>query len=294
MTRHDDAALAGAYAYCVRRAREHYENFPVASRLLPAAMRPHIAAIYAFAREADDFADEPGLQPDERLRRLDDWGRRLAIAGAAPEKVPVDDQVFLALSATIQQCRLPVALFEDLLSAFRQDVTTTRYATWKDVLDYCRRSANPVGRLVLRVAGYDDRTLDESSDAFCTALQLVNFWQDLERDWAIGRVYVPEDDMSRANARLDDLARKAMNAEWRTAMAVVAHRTRDLFRAGRRVCDGVRGRLRWELRATWLGGVRILDQLERVQFDVFNHRPTLGARDLPVLLRDAILWSARS
>jgi squalene synthase HpnC len=183
-----------------------------------------------------------------------------------------------------------VGLFEDLLSAFRQDVTTTRYESWTDVLDYCRRSANPVGRLVLRVAGYDNPRLDAASDAVCTALQLTNFWQDLERDWSIGRLYVPGDDRARAGAHESALDAGHLTPEWRNVMALMLRRTRELFADGRSVCDGVTGRLRWELRVTWLGGSRILDKLERVDFDVFHRRPTLGARDLPALIRDALLW----
>lgn len=278
--------MARAYAECERRAREHYENFPVASRLLPKAMRPHIAAIYAFARTADDYADEPGMAKEERLRRLDAWARQLAAAGSDPGL----DPVFVALGQTIRECRLPVSLFEDLLSAFRQDVTTTRYDTWESVLDYCRRSANPVGRLVLRVGGYDDARLDAQSDAVCTALQLANFWQDLARDWAIGRLYVPRDDRTSAGASEEDVAEKRMTPEWRRVMRVMVQRTRALFAAGRGVCDGVTGRLRWELRLTWLGGSRILDKLEQQEFDVFNHRPTIGKGDIPGLIRDAVLW----
>jgi phytoene synthase len=288
-----DGALARAYAHCERLAREHYENFPVASRLLPPPMRPHIAAIYAFARTADDFADEPGIPDAERLRLIDDWLARLrAAAGQStpPASTDTDRDIFVALSNTIQEHRLPASLFEDLLSAFRQDVTTKRYATWTDLLDYCRRSANPVGRLVLRVAGYDDRRLDAASDALCTALQLTNFWQDLERDWSIGRLYVPLDERRRAWAREADLASGTLTPEWRVVMAAVTARTRELFAAGRSVVDGVSGRLRWELRLTWLGGMRILDALEREGFDVFHHRPSLGPWDALGLCRDAILW----
>jgi len=290
-----DATVARAYAHCERRAREHYENFPVASRLLPAAMRPHIAAIYAFARTADDYADEPGIATAERLRLLDAWGQQLAARGAAVDSrmdAPESrfDPVFVALGQTIRDRGLPVKLFEDLLSAFRQDVTTTRYDTWAGVLDYCGRSANPVGRLVLRVAGYDDSRLDEQSDAVCTALQLANFWQDLGRDWAIGRLYVPREDRLAAGAREEDLAAGTMTPEWRSVMRVMVRRTRELFAAGRGVCDGVAGRLRWELRLTWLGGSRILGKLERSDFDVFNHRPSIGKRDIPGLIRDAVLW----
>lgn len=287
-----DPVLARAYAECARRAREHYENFPVASRLLPRAMRPSIAAIYAFARTADDFADLPGLPDEERLRRLQEWSDRLlhAAAGTPFQALRDDDLVFLALGDTIRRHALPVALFQDLLSAFRQDVTRKRYATWDEVLDYCRRSANPVGRLVLRVAGYDDPRLDAASDAVCTALQLTNFWQDLERDWEIGRLYVPAADREAAGASERDLAERRLTPEWRAALTTVARRTRALFAAGRPVCDGVRGRLRWELRVTWLGGSRILDKLEASGFDVFRHRPTLGLADGPPIALGALFW----
>jgi phytoene synthase len=289
-----DQALARAYASCERRAREHYENFPVASRLLPPDMRPSIAAIYAFARTADDFADEPGLADDERLRRLDDWGGRLRRLATGDSMTAAgeaeDDHVFLALGDTVRRHQLPLTLFEDLLSAFRQDVTTKRYRTWTDVLDYCRRSANPVGRLVLRVAGYHEPRLDAASDAVCTALQLTNFWQDLERDWAIGRLYVPASDREAAGARERDLDEHRVTPEWSAVLSLVTRRTRELFAAGRPVCDGVRGRLRWELRLTWLGGTRILDKLEAAGFDVFRHRPTLGLADGPRLALEALRW----
>jgi squalene synthase HpnC len=186
---------------------------------------------------------------------------------------------------------LDVTLFEDLLSAFKQDVRTKRYQTWEELLDYCRRSANPVGRLVLRIAGYRDRQLDEWSDAVCTALQLANFWQDLEVDWRKGRVYLPLSIVSASGADFQDLGRRRMSPEWRRALLDVTARTRALFDAGRPIADGVRGRLRWELRATWLGGVRILDKLERADFDVFRKRPALGWADLPAILTRMIVWT---
>ncbi len=278
-----------AYAYCERLAREHYENFPVASWLLPAAMRPHIAAIYAFARRADDFADEPGLDDDQRLRLLDAWGARLDGKGG-DQTATSDGLIFSALQETIRAHNLPRSLLHDLLSAFRQDVTTRRYKSWSDVLDYCRRSANPVGRLVLRVAGYDDPRLDAHSDAVCTALQLTNFWQDLAIDWRRGRLYVPLEDRDRVRARDSDLDAGRMTPEWQAALREVARRTRDLFQAGRGVCDGVTGRLRWELRLTWLGGWRILEKTEAAGFDVFTHRPTLTASDAPGIVWAASRW----
>ena len=288
---------AEAYALCKRLARSHYENFPVASRLLPRRMRPHIAALYGFARTADDFADEGDQPADERLRLLDDWLVRLRRSSARPSvdaspTAPLgqDDAVFVALGDTIRRLSLPVTLFEDLLSAFRQDVTTRRYGTWEDVLDYCRRSANPVGRLVLRIAGYNEPALDRASDALCTALQLTNFWQDLERDWFRGRLYVPEEEVTAAGARERDLDARHMTPGWRLALSRAAERTRSYFREGRPVCDAVHGRLRFELRLTWLGGERILNRLERTDFDVFSARPALGAADAAPLIWRAATW----
>ena len=283
--------LAGAYAYCERLAQTHYENFPVASRLLPSRLRPHVAAIYAFARLADDMADEGERPRRERLSDLDDWGQRLESAiGTTPLPREAHADVFIALRHTIQALRLPPQLFRDLLSAFRQDVTTTRYATWEDVLDYCRRSANPVGRLVLRVAGYDNPALDRCSDAVCTALQLANFWQDVEIDRRKDRLYIPADVWEPFGARLEDLDARAITPAWRAALAEVTSRTRALFAAGRPVCDGVRGRLRYELRATWLGGTTILDKLEAAEYDMFAHRPRLTRADVPALLWRMLVW----
>jgi phytoene synthase len=179
-----------------------------------------------------------------------------------------------------------------LIGAFRQDVTVTRYATWDEVLDYCRRSANPIGRLVLRIAGSDRPELDAASDAVCTALQLTNFWQDLEVDWAKGRLYVPASIWQSAGALESDLTARRLTPEWRAALTDVAARTRALFEAGAPVCDGVTGRLRWELRATWLGGVRILDKLAAADFDVFATRPTLTAADGPSIVLGMLTWRA--
>jgi squalene synthase HpnC len=284
-----------AYAACLRLARQHYENFPVASRLLPAEARPHIAAVYAFARIADDFADEGDRSDQARLALLDGWREHLhrAAAGQAPADASDQSAIFVALGETMRRCSLDVTLFDDLLSAFKQDVVTKRYETWDDLLDYCRRSANPVGRLVLRIAGYRDRQLDEWSDAVCTALQLANFWQDLEIDWRKGRLYVPLSMVQASNADLRDLGRRRMSPEWQRALADVTARTRALFDFGRPVADGVRGRLRWELRATWLGGMRILDRLERERFDVFRRRPKLGMSDMAAITWHTLRWTAR-
>ena len=290
--------VSEAYTVCEREARRHYENFPVASRLLPRRMRPHVAAVYAFARAADDFADEGGRPSAERLALIDGWKIRLHSAADSsapgpeprPGEPPNSVDIFIALGETIRSLSLPVRLFEDLLSAFRQDVTVTRYRTWDQMMDYCRRSANPVGRLVLRIAGYDQPGLDASSDAMCAALQLTNFWQDLTIDFDRGRIYLPADERERHGALESDLAARRMTSEWRRALGSAAARTRLLFDEGRTVCDGVEGRLRYELRATWLGGVRILDRLEASRFDVVNHRPSLGARDALWIAPRVLAW----
>jgi squalene synthase HpnC len=308
-------SLDEAYAACAGLARAHYENFPVASFLLPRRLRPHIAAIYAFARIADDIADEPGPSDEERLRRLEAWERALRAsvdgsdgsddsaggfdgpdepggeAATAPDLPPEARHVFRALPHTIRTFDLPLDLFTDLLSAFRQDVTTTRYERWDDVLDYCRRSANPVGRLVLRLAGHRDAAADRSADALCTALQLTNFWQDFAVDWQRGRLYVPAEEYRAAGAVPEDLRAGTMTGEWRRTLAGAAARTAALFDEGRAVCDVVDGRLRLELRATWLGGRRILDRLFAADFDVFAGRPALGRRDAAAIAWRVATWS---
>jgi hydroxysqualene synthase len=293
--------LAAAYASCARDARTHYENFPVASWLVPRHMRHHVAAVYAFARAADDFADEGTRSVDERHGLLDGWLCRLretVAAGPNALSCPIGDgepantnEIFLALGATIREKQLPTGLFEDLLSAFRQDVTVTRYESWVDVMDYCRRSANPVGRLVLRIADYRDARLDGWSDAICTALQLTNFWQDLKIDFDRGRVYIPADEMRAHGAIPSDLSGSTMTPAWARAVAAAVSRTRALFTEGLPLCDAVRGRLKYELRATWLGGTRILDRLERSEYDMIHSRPSLGAADAPWLAWRMLSWS---
>jgi hydroxysqualene synthase len=299
-------SLSRAYAECEALARSHYENFPVASWLLPRPMRPHVAALYAFARVADDIADEGHAPAAERQRELSAWQDRLH-AAVASEQAAADrdvagaldtsdvsgrgDLILTAIAHSIRTLDLPLSLFDDLVSAFGQDTMTNRYASWTDVFDYCRRSANPVGRLVLCIAGYRDPALDRSSDALCTALQLTNFWQDFGRDWRAGRLYVPSEALAGTGADEADLARGAMSVAWAAALERCVVVTRELFREGRAVCDGVRGRLRAELRFTWLGGMRILERVDRGRLTLFEQRPALGPADLPVLLWRAARWT---
>lgn len=298
-----------AYAACLGIARAHDENFPVASWLVPSSLRPHIAAVYAFARIADDYADEPGRTPEERLLLLADWRDRLHRSAALPApplhrtvapasaKAPAGrpphrdaDAVFVALAHTIRAFDLPLALFADLISAFEQDVETKRYETWSALADYCRRSANPVGRLVLRLFGYRDDRLDRASDALCTALQLTNFWQDLAVDWARGRLYVPSEVWRRHGADTASLDQRLLTDAWEASLRACATHTRALFVAGRPVCDLVSGRLAYELRATWLGGSRVLDALEHRRFDVFTARPSIGVIDALVIACRTLAW----
>ena len=288
----DAGPLAQAYAACETLARSHYENFPVASILLPKAMRPHIAAVYAFARHADDLADEGTAPAAERRAALDAWLRRLHAAVESPSAADArgDDVMLAATAHSIRTLDLPLSLFDDLVSAFAQDTMTTRYASWTDVLDYCRRSANPVGRLVLRVAGYRDSALDRSADALCTALQLTNFWQDFGRDWRAGRIYVPRDVQEAAGADESQLTSGRLPEAWVRAVERCVAFTRERFAEGRAVCDGVRGRLRAELRFTWLGGSRILERVERGRSELVEQRPALGAADVPILIARAAMW----
>lgn len=261
-------------------------------------MRPHVAAVYAFARVADDIADEGSDPPAVRRARLDAWQRRLHEAAARPagdlEAASRDALIFAALGHTIRTIDLPTALFDDLLSAFAQDITTTRYASWAALFDYSRRSANPVGRLVLRIAGYRDEELDRSSDALCTALQLTNFWQDFGRDWKVGRLYVPRDVWVACGASEADLSGGRMTPAWAEAIATCVTVTRDQYREGRAVCDGVSGRLRIELRLTWLGGLRVLERVDRARTDLLEKRPTLNASDLPPLIWRAAWWGGQA
>ena len=278
---------------CEQLARAHYENFPVASRLVPKAMRPHIAAVYAFARTADDFADEGDVPPKERLARLGAW--RDMLASRPPPAVPLPPEapaIFLALHHTLDRFEIDSTLCEDLLCAFEQDVTTRRYDTWDDVLDYCRRSANPVGRLVLALARCRDADALRQSDAVCTALQLTNFWQDFGRDWRTGRLYVPRDVLERHAARESTVTDDVPDQHWQAVFADVVARTRLLFDEGRDVSEAVRGRLRYELRATWLGGTTILGRTAELRARSFVARPTLTTSDA-VRLALRALWLRR-
>jgi squalene synthase HpnC len=275
-------ALAAAYAECEARARSHYENFPIGSWLLPRALRRDLAAVYAFARLGDDVADEGDATPAERVARLDELERRLETCASGS-----GDPVFLALGHTIARHQLPLAPFRDLLTAFRRDAAgdTRRFATFADVLEYCRCSANPVGRLVLGLFGHHDAERAARSDDVCTALQLTNFWQDVRSDLVErDRVYVPDEDLDRFPGSRDALATGRTNAAFRDCLAFQVARTRERFASGLRLADLVDGRLRREVRLFANGGLAILDRIEAHDFDVLAHRPRLGRGDVARLV----------
>ncbi len=281
------ASTRVAFSFCERLARSQYENFPVASLLLPKAKRRYVYAIYAFARIADDFADEgydTPISTAERLDALENWGRQLRnCKHGDPE-----DPVFVALAATIRDLDIPMSLLEDLLSAFKQDVVKRRYLNFSELLDYCRRSAHPIGRLVLLIFGYRDRSLDALSDSICTALQLANFWQDVSVDMEKGRIYLPMDEMAKYGVTEDDIGSRRFSREYAEMLSSHISRTRLLFAEGRPLCEMVAGRLRYELRLTWLGGMRVLERIEDRGYDTLSARPVIDTTDRVGLLARAL------
>ena len=259
---------------------DHYENFPVASLLVPARLRRPIEVIYRFARSADDIADEGEATAQQRLaslRAYQDELDRIA-AGQTPQTA-----LFVHLAEVIAAHRLPISLFADLLDAFAQDVVKTRYASYDELLDYCRRSANPVGRLVLHLVGQTSAPQLAQSDAICSALQLINFWQDVAVDWQKQRVYLPQDELPRFKISEADVTAGRWSANWAALMDFQIERARALMLSGAPLVHSLPGRLGWEIRLTVQGGLRILERLQRVRGDVFCRRPKLGTWDWLVL-----------
>jgi squalene synthase HpnC len=261
-------------------AVSHYENFPVASLLLPAALREPVEIIYRFARSADDFADEGADPPHVRLQNLDRYRAQLA-APSTP--------LFLGVEKIIREHGLPVQLFADLLDAFSQDVTKKRYASYSELLDYCRRSANPVGRLLLHLFKRTNDLELRQSDAICSALQLINHWQDVDIDYTKdNRVYLPQDEMARFGVTERHLREKVCDASWQALMEFQVDRARALMLSGKELGKALPGRVGLEIRATVQGGLRILEKIERVGYDVFRRRPVLKPLDWPLLLLKAV------
>lgn len=264
----------------------HYENFPVASLLLPAPLRAPVEAIYRFARSADDLADEGSDPPDIRLEKLNRY--RAALDGIEAGRAP-QDPLFRDLESAIRAHDLPLQPFRDLIDAFAQDVTQKRYTDFAELMAYCRRSANPVGRLLLHLFKRTTESELRQSDAICSALQLINFWQDVDIDYSRDdRIYLPQDEMARHGVTVRHLAEKTCDAAWRALMKFQVDRARALMQSGAPLGRALPGRIGLEIRATVQGGLRILDKVERAGYDVFRRRPVLKPLDWPVLLLKAV------
>ena len=273
------SAVAQAEAWTRRLARSHYENFLVVSWLLPRRLHQPMFNVYAYCRSVDDLGDESA---GDRLALLDGFERQLeACFAGQPE-----GELFTALEGTVRRFELPIEPFRRLIQANRQDQTVQRYDTYAGVLDYCEHSANPVGRLVLMLFGYRDEKRFALSDATCTALQLANFWQDVARDYAIGRVYLPLEDLRQFGCSESELASGTFDADWRALMEFEVERTRDLFRQGEQLVPLVERRLQLDLRLFTLGGVEVLNRIRAQGYNVLTRRPTVGSwRQLGLLAR---------
>lgn len=269
----------------------HYENFPVASIALPARLRAPVRAIYAFARAADDFADEGDHPAEWRLARLAEYHAHLH---ALERGEAVDHPVFRALAPHIRAFGLPFQPFHDLLAAFEQDCTKTRYADFGEVMGYCRRSANPIGRLLLALYGDGDPKHQAWSDGICSALQLINFLQDIALDWQKGRVYLPQDEMARFGVSEQQIAEGRVDALWQQFMKTQIERARKMLQAGAPLGRALPGRLGLEMRLIILGGSRILEKLHASRGDVFKQRPALTAADWPAMVWKALFPGGRS
>ncbi len=290
---HSPAALAAHYspaeaeAYTRWLATHHYENFQVVSFLLPKRLHQDFYNVYAYCRWADDLADEMG-SPAESLRLLAWWREQLEAMYAGKAAHPV----FVALRGTVARHSIPQEPFADLIRAFQQDQTVTRYATWEDVYAYCRYSANPVGRLVLYLCGYSDAGRQRLSDATCTALQLANFWQDVAVDLEKDRVYIPREVLARHGCTLEDLYARRMTPAFREVMREIVARAREFFVAGLPLSAMVDRRLALDIDLFGRGGLRVLDKIAEQDYDVLSRRPAISKVERVWLLLGSMLRTA--
>ncbi len=276
------ASLAPAYEECLRQANTHYENFPVASLLLPSESRAPVAALYAFARTADDFADEPEYD-GRRAREINRWQKSLRNALQGKPAPPI----LRAFAHTLHWFKIPAKLPLALLKAYRMDLKVRRYSTWKDLLYYCRHSANPVGRMVLFISGIRDEKLHRYSDFICTGLQLINFWQDSATDLKRGRIYYPQAALKKAGITSKDLLAMKDSPQTRRLAQDAVDYTQIYFAQGLPLLDAVPGRLRWELKATVLGGQGILNKIRKMDYNVLERRPAWSTVE-----KAALAWRA--
>ncbi len=282
-------SITRAYEYCEDFARAHHESYPVASHFVPAEMRPHLLALYAFARAADDFADEPTYE-GHRAEALDQWHDELTRCFHGEASHPV----FVALHDTIERRQLPLPPFENLLAAFRMDMDTRRHATFGALRAYTSRSADPVGRLILALFGYRDVELARFADEISTALQLTNFWQDVAADAARDHIYIPAEDLHFFGVSEAELKALKTTRSIRDLMRFEVARTRALYERGRPLLHRLHNDLKLELSLIWLIGTTILDKIEDADFDVLAARPTIGKRDkAKILAKAAKHWASQ-
>jgi squalene synthase HpnC len=280
--------LEEAFAYCAEVTNAHYENFPVASLFLPKEKRPYIQSIYAFARQADDYADEGNRRNEERLALLDSWERQLKCCYEPLAPSEDTHPVFVALRETVRRLDIPIEPLLDLLTAFKMDVTKNRFTTFDEVLHYCRHSANPVGRLVLIIFGYRNEELWKLSDHICTALQLTNFWQDIAVDFQKNRIYIPQVDLERFGYTERDFSGSTVDDRFTALLRFEIERTRELFYNGAELPTLVDKDLRLELKLVWFGGLTILKKIERLRYDVFRRRPAIHAGNKLAIFLNAL------
>src|SRR3989304_8250432 len=277
-----------SFNHCSKIALDHYENFPVGSWLIPRGKRKYVHAIYAFARTADDFADEAGYGEDERARLLTDWENRLDECVTGNPRHPV----FISVKEAIEKFHIPASLLRDLITAFKMDTLNRRYMAMSDVLNYCRYSANPVGRIILCLFEYRDPELHRLSDFICTALQLTNFWQDIAIDLEKDRIYIPLEDMERFGYTVSELKSHLVNSAFKDLLASEIEFTRGLFKEGAPLGRRVGKGLSLELKAVWSGGMKILEKIEKNGYDVFNKRPVVTTFDKVKIISRALTMRA--
>jgi len=282
-------SLADSFRYCERLAKNHYENFPVGSLLIPKKLRPYVWAIYAYARRADDIADEDFPEAD-RITALEAWQGLLEKS----RETRVNHPVFVALSETMRRCAIPTQLLIDLVTAFKMDVRIKRHPTFEDLLYYCKHSAEPVGRLVLHVFGLHDEERMLLSDKICTALQLANFWQDVAVDLKKNRVYLPQEDLNRFQYSEAQLFAHEFNPQFRELMRFQVARTEELFREGAPLVQKLRGRLKLEIKCVVLGGMGICKKIRGLDFNTLALRPHFKKSDQALILAKALFGFRRA